>query len=632
MKNNINQRWSLDLAKELYNIPVWGETYFDINDKGHMVAKISTNKSIDLVEVAEQLRKQGLSQPVLIRFPQILKARLKQLKNAFTHANKVHQSDITHIPFYPIKVNQQHTVIETLLECRDEKIGLEVGSKTELLVALGMLHKSQGMLICNGYKDRAYLRLALHAQRMGIDVYIVCENITELALLHQESSSLRVEPKLGVRIRLNSVAKGKWQNSGGRHAKFGLAAADLITLMNRLKSWQCEQWLCMIHYHMGSQISDLYDYEIGLMEAMRIYQEFHTHGFHPNIVDIGGGLGVDYTSLGNSSFFSMAYSMQEYASTVINVISSFCAQKKLLVPKVFTENGRAITAHHAMLMTNILEEDKPPEEEVNAEPLMTKKIQLEELFPWGSDLTDSNKVSHELLDKSLDYLNQLFIHEEISIENRAWAEWSIHKLQMKVDQNEQIECENDTKYTDKYYCNFSVFQSMPDVWGLNQIFPIVPLARLHEYPSRKARLHDLTCDSDGQIDEYAIKGSIYDYIPLHELHSGESYLIGCFLIGAYQEVLGDIHNLFGDTHAVNVVLDENEQLKFSEIEIGDCVDELLARLHIDGKQIISQCQGRLKDRQMTRNDRDEIINEINNALFGYTYLDSIGRAAHRIKR
>ena len=632
MENIKNQSWSIDHAKELYNIPVWGETYFDVNNKGHIVANVTDSVSIDLVEVADQLRKQGISQPVLVRFPQILKARLNELRNAFSQANASSESEIMHIPFYPIKVNQQHTVIKTLLDDENENIGLEVGSKTELLVALGMLDISKGKLICNGYKDRAYIRIALNAQRMGVDVYIVCENISELSLLNQEASRLGVTPKLGVRIRLNSVAKGNWQNSGGRHAKFGLVAADLLTLMDRLKSWNCEQWLCMIHYHMGSQISDLQEYENGLKEALRVYEEFHLNGFTPSIIDIGGGLGVDYTSLRNSSFFSMAYSMQGYACTVIKVVDNFCEQKNILKPIIFTENGRAITAHHAMLMTNILEEDKPPEEIYKDGSFLKEEMHLQEIFPWGHEFGDKKTITQGLIDKSLEHLNYLFANEGISLEKRAWVEWSIHKFQVELENRANTQNEENSKYTDKYYCNFSVFQSMPDVWGLNQIFPIAPLARLEEFPERKARLHDLTCDSDGQIDKYAIKGAICDYIPLHELKTGEEYLVGYFLLGAYQEVLGDIHNLFGDTHAVNVIIDENERLQFSEIEVGDCVEELLASLHLDGQQILSQCRERLRNSNIAKNDRDEIINEINNALFGYTYLDSLGRAAHMIKR
>ncbi len=626
------QNWSLDCARELYNIPVWGETYFDINESGHMVANIPSLASIDLIEVSRKLNEQGLSQPVLLRFPQILKARLQELRNAFAYANDTSQSDIKHVPFYPIKVNQQHTVIKTLLDNEEGRVGLEVGSKTELLVALGMLDVTNGMLICNGYKDRAYIRIALYAQKMGINVYIVCENISELSVIKHESSALGVTPKLGVRIRLTSVAKGNWQNSGGRNAKFGLVSTDLLKLMNTLTSWKCKEWLCMVHYHMGSQISDLNEYAEGLNEAMRIYEEFHLHEFSPGIIDIGGGLGVDYTSLRDTSFFSMSYSMRDYACAVIKTIESFCKNKNLLKPVVFTENGRAITAHHAVLMTNVLEEDKPPEEVHHPDDFVNTEMTLETIFPWGNEFSSEETITQDLLNKSLEYLNNLFVNEGITLEKRAWVEWKIHNLQLELDHEADSTAQESSKYTDKYYCNFSVFQSMPDVWGLKQIFPIAPLARLDEPPNRKARLHDLTCDSDGQIDEYAVSGSINEYLPLHELKSGEEYLLGFFLVGAYQEVLGDIHNLFGDTHAVNVVVDENGRLQFTEIEIGDCVDELLSSLHLDGQQILAQCLDRLKMSRVSENDQDEIIKEINDALFGYTYLHSTGRPAHRIKR
>ena len=631
MNNKKNQNWSIESARALYNIPVWGETYFDVNEKGHMAAKINESVEIDLVEVGNKLREQGLSQPVLLRFPQILKGRLNELQNAFIQANDVYQSAIHHVPFYPIKVNQQHTVIETLLD-KEENIGLEVGSKTELLVALGMLHVTKGKLICNGYKDRAYIRIALYAQLMGVDVYIVCESISELAVLKEECKSVGVTPKLGVRIRLNSVAKGNWQNSGGKHAKFGLVAADLIQLMNVLDSWQCKDWLCMVHYHMGSQISDLQEYKNGLQEALRVYEEFHLHGFSPSIIDIGGGLGVDYTSLRNTSFFSMSYGMREYADTVISSINQFCDDSKILTPVVFTENGRALTAHHAVLITNVLEEERPPEEEYQSETLSSIKLSIDDLFPWGEDFNHKSTVTQELINQSLEYLNHLFVNEKISLEKRAYLEWKLHEIQLELDQSGEVVDKNTTKYTDKYYCNFSIFQSMPDVWGLNQIFPIAPLSKLDEQPNRIARLHDLTCDSDGQIDEYAVNGAICDHIPLHELNSDEEYLLGFFLVGAYQEVLGDIHNLFGDTHAVSVTMDESNNLQLDDIEIGDCVDELLSSLHIDGNQIITRCLDRLNSSKIPPTDRDGIIKEINNALFGYTYLDSLGRAAHRIKR
>ena len=632
MTKNNDPEWTLSLARELYNIPVWGETYFDVNEKGNLIAKLSDSMTIDLIDVSRKLREQGLSQPVLVRFPQLLRARVKELCDAFNHAIDSHQSHIKHVPFYPIKVNQQHTVVETILSCTDQNIGLEVGSKTELLAALGMLDTTGGMLICNGYKDRTYIRIALYAQIMGIKVYLVVENMSELFVIKEESQNLKITPNLGVRIRLNSVAKGNWQNSGGKHAKFGLCAADLLELMNTLKLWGCQDWLRMVHFHMGSQISILENYITGLKEALRIYAECHSHGCTPNIIDVGGGLGVDYSSMSDQSFFSMSYNMRDYAFAIIEVIHEFCELNQLEEPIVFTENGRAITAHHAMLMTNVLEVDSHIEKCPNEQKVKNSLIQLTNLMPQLNVSDYEKSITQYEIDGFQSHLNERFVAGQISLEQRAVAEKLIDNLQLGSDHYSLAKGDHGERSADKYYCNFSIFQSIPDVWGLKQIFPIMPLARLHERPDRVGRLHDLTCDSDGQIDEYAVNGGLQDFIPLHEIDSGQEYLLGFFLVGAYQEVLGDIHNLFGDTHAVNVEINQDGELAFSEIEVGDCVDELLSSLHLDGEQIITNCTARLNNTAILENDSNGIINEINDALFGYTYLDSIDRNAHRIKR
>ncbi len=634
MTNSDNPVWTLKRALEFYNIPVWSEGYFGVNDQGHMLAKPDKHTSIDLVKVSEEISRRALSLPVLVRFPQILQARVKELDNAFIQAINKAGCKLTHIPYYPIKVNQQRTVIEKILSSEIENIGLEVGSKTELLVALGLLDINQARLICNGYKDRAYIRIALYAQMMGIDVFIVIENLSELEIIKQESLAMDVTPKLGMRIRMNSVASGNWQNSGGRDAKFGLDARDILLCLNQLKQWNCGDWLHLVHFHMGSQISNLKEFTVGLSEAMLIYAEVISHGYKPSYIDVGGGLAVDYASKNDASYFSKAYSIEDYANTVVNTINDFCEKTNLPLPIVITENGRAITAHHAMLITNVLEVENHDYLDQSLRDISNGNQILHEL---GEKLVQSMKedkvIECQQVNEFEAALNDKFLSGEVDLQQRAWAEAILRRCSITSNLSDVNQSVDTSSGIDKYYCNFSIFQSMPDVWGLDQIFPIVPLMKLDQEPLMKTRLHDLTCDSDGQISQYALDGQLKDHLVLHELNSDHpEYLLGFFLLGAYQEVLGDIHNLFGDTHAVNVEQDEHGQLEFTELEIGDCINEMLNSIHLEGAQIIDCCQQRILQMGISSVPTSGMVDEIKNALFGYTYLDSIDRPAHRIKR
>ena len=634
MANSNNPGWTLKRAQEFYNIPVWSEGYFGVNDQGHMVAKPGKQTNIDLVKVSEEIRARDLSLPVLIRFPQILQARVEELDGAFIRAANKAGCELNHIPYYPVKVNQQRTVIEKILSSDVNNIGLEVGSKTELLVALGLLDIDQGKLICNGYKDRAYIRIAMYAQMMGIDVFIVVENLSELEIIKQESLAMNVTPKLGVRVRMNSVANGYWQNSGGRNAKFGLDARDILLCLSQLKQWGCQHWLHLVHFHMGSQISNLEEFKVGLCEALYIYSEVIARGFKPGYIDVGGGLAVDYAAKNDSSYFSKTYSMQDYADTVVNTVNHFCKSKELPLPTVVTENGRAITAHHAMLITNVLEVENHNYLDQSSNDSSHGNPELHELGEELVQLMSEKKVIEcQQVNAFETLLNDKFLSGEVNLEQRAWAEAILQRCSVTYNASGFCEGVDASSGIDKYYCNFSIFQSMPDVWGLGQIFPVVPLMKLNQEPTMKTRLHDLTCDSDGQISQYAMDGELKDHLLLHDLNRDhKEYLLGFFLLGAYQEVLGDIHNLFGDTHALNVEQDSQGELKFTELEIGDCVNEMLNSIHLEGKQIIDRCQQRLSQMGTSGVPISGAIDEIKNALFGYTYLDSIDRPAHRIKR
>jgi arginine decarboxylase len=390
---------------------------------------------------------------------------------------------------------------------------------------------------------------------------------------------------------------------------------------------------------MGSQISKLEDFTVGLLEAMQIYAAIISHGFNLDHIDVGGGLAVDYASQQDASYFSKTYSIQDYADTVVNTITNFCKSNRLEIPTVFTENGRALTAHHAMLMTNVIETDSQNHQlqEISSVQLADQTLAdiSEKLI---QSLTRNELISESLANSFATHLKDKFLAGEVNLEQRAWAEALLQQSYSALVKSKQINVDHNDDMSgavssmDKYYCNFSVFQSMPDVWGLEQVFPIVPLSRLDEAPSKQTRLHDLTCDSDGQISQYAVDGVMRDYLPLHEVSPKQEYLLGFFLLGAYQEVLGDIHNLFGDTHAINVEQGEQGQLQFTELEIGDCVNELLDSVHLDGEQIIKRCQDRLQSVSTRDIGTEQIFDEIKNALFGYTYLDSIDRPAHRIKR
>lgn len=591
-----------------------------------MVAKIDAQYEIDLVEVAHKLSAQGVSLPVLLRFPQILQARVKQLCAAFERAAANSGYPIQHTAFYPIKVNQQKSVVEHLLSSEVEKIGLEVGTKTELLAALGLMRASNGALICNGYKDRAYIRLALFAQDMGVELFLVIENYSELALIIEESQALNIKPILGVRVRLNTIAVGKWQNSGGHEAKFGLAAMDLLNLIGALKQQGWEQQLRVLHCHMGSQISNHQDFESGISELMSWYREFCQQGFSPDTVDIGGGLAVDYSSTNDTSYFSKAYDVDTYAHTVINVIGQYCKHEKLPFPHVVSENGRALTAHHAVLVTNV----------VDVESVTDKEQSLTNYKPTqqvDTRASDSAQVAHDIR-QQIEQLQKNGKHSDQAQQTilkqcaQQFAQQNIN-LQQRVELENYLSASSQERLSvDKYYVNLSVFQSLPDAWGLDQIFPIMPLAQLDEQPNQQAVLHDLTCDSDGQLKYYPYAGEVHRSLPVHAVRQ-QQYLMGFFLVGAYQEVLGDMHNLFGDTHAVNVSLTTDNEIQLSDFEVGDCVHELLSTIHIDASEVIENCRHKM---ELARNqDLTVRLAEVEAALHGYTYLDSMSRPAQRIK-
>lgn len=621
--------WTVADSKRVYNISNWGDGYFSINESGHItVTPIAGGPALDLFELATEAQAQGLSLPVLLRFVDILHDRVDRLSHAFQQAKirDAYQGDYTAV--YPIKVNQQRCVVDAIVNHGGERVGLEAGSKPELLIALAMSQRN-GVVVCNGYKDREYIRLALIGRHLGIRVYIVVDKPSELALIIEESKKLGVQPFLGVRLRLSSLGAGKWQNTGGEKSKFGLAAADLLELLEHLRTAQMLSCLSMLHFHLGSQIANIADVRCGLREAASYYAELHRLGCNINVVDVGGGLGVDYEGTRSRSFCSLNYSVQEYANNVVHAFNEVCQENSLPHPHLMTESGRAMTAHHAVLVTNVIDVEHSPSTYHYAPPGEESHALIKDLWRYYTELEQHSPVEvyHEAV-LALAEIRSLFSHGVVGLEERAVAEQLYftlcHRIRPRlsagVRAHRALLDELNEKLADKYLLNFSLFQSLPDVWAIEQVFPITPLHRLEQQPTRRGVVGDLTCDSDGRVDHYADENGIESTLPLHLFSPDENYLLGLFLVGAYQETLGDIHNLFGDTDSVNVVM-EGGSCRFVSAQRGDTVDDVLNAVKIDDKVLMQHYRRKIDKSTLNHDQRRLYMNELEAGLRGYTYLE-----------
>jgi arginine decarboxylase len=605
------QNWTIEDSAETYAIRLWGEGYFSINADGHVSVKPSSDKAVelDLFEIAHSLHDRSLSLPVLVRFTDILKDRVMRLQQAFRQACDKHHYQGRYTPVYPIKVNQQRQVVEGILAARN--IGLEAGSKPELLAIMAL--SNQGVVVCNGYKDRAYIRLALIGLKMGLDLYLVIEKPQELELIIEESARLNIRPQLGLRVRLSSISAGKWQNSGGEKSKFGLHAHEVLQLIKRLKEAGLLDTLNLMHFHMGSQIANIHDIKIALKEAGQFYVELHRLGAPVRVVDAGGGLGVDYDGSRSRRESSMNYSVDEYAQNIVRSFAEICAEKEVPQPDIITESGRAMTAHHAVLITNVTD--------------------IETVYSSDAELPDledrQNPVEHyHDAQFALAEARARFAQDKLSITDLADAEnryaLLCRQIQSRLNPSNQNEAailqELNEKLADKVFCNFSLFQSMPDIWGIDQIFPIMPIHRLNEQPNRRAVLQDLTCDSDGRIDQYIDGQNLEKTLPVHAIDKKQPYLIGFFMLGAYQEILGDMHNLFGDTHSINIELDENGY-HFYDFQEGEHVSDLLDYVHISSEELKNAYREKLAKSALSEQQRREYEEELIAGLTAYTYLE-----------
>ena len=634
--------WSIEDAKALYNVDGWGAGFIDIDTDGNVVVRpdpIRPERTLDLHELAMDLEEQGVALPVLLRFSDILQTRINQLSDRFESAIREFEYTGGYTTVYPIKVNQQRHVVEEIFEFgRKHQVGLECGSKPELQAVLGLTESTEHLIVCNGYKDEEFMRLALMGQRCGHRVFIVLEQLSELDVLLDAAADLGVTPMAGVRIKLKTEGSGRWAQSGGEKSKFGLSAAELVKLVDRLKERGQLEILKLIHFHLGSQITDIRYIKTGLSEITRFYVELRAMGVDVTHVDVGGGLGVDYDGTSSTSHASVNYTLQEYANDVIYTIAEVCRDQDIPMPHIISESGRALTAHHALLLLKVIDvesqaEHTVPELEENAQPLLLEMV--EDYKSLGKKRLPKRKVIEIFHDSSFDKerAQQLFTAGVMTLRERALAETiyfaTVNRVAQMVDEspNGYDDIAGDLRSTqvDRYFCNFSLFQSLPDSWAIDQLFPIMPIHRHNEKPARRGTLQDITCDSDGKIEKFIGGKSGQPSLPLHEFRDDEQYVLGVFLTGAYQEILGDLHNLFGDTNAVHVRLSDSGY-EITDLVHGDTVTEVLNYVQFRASDLLATFRRKVTAAtNLTRPESNTFIAEYVAGLEGYTYLE--GEAA-----
>ena len=620
--------WSLDQARRTYSIPHWSEGYVDLNTAGEITVSPcgGDGPSISLPQVVDQARAAGAKLPMLVRFPDILGDRLRKLQTAFAQAMSELEYPGGYTAVYPIKVNQHRSVAGTLSSHAGEGFGLEAGSKPELMAVLA-LSRPGGLIVCNGYKDREYIRLALIGRKLGLQTFIVIEKPSELALVMEEAKALDVQPGLGVRMRLASLGAGKWQNSGGDKAKFGLSPRQVLDLWKRLRDAGMGDCLSLLHFHMGSQISNVRDIAGGMREAARYFVELSKLGANVRYMDVGGGLGIDYEGTRSRSYYSINYGIKQYALNIVEPLMDACREHGLTPPRVVTECGRAMTAHHAVLVANVSEVEKAPEGRVPEahDDEATVVRHLREIHA-ELDARPPVELFHEAVHfhtegLSAYALGQIDLVQRARIDDLFYA--IAHGVRARLNVAEKnhraVLDELSERLVDKYFVNFSVFESTPDVWAIQQVFPIVPIERLHEAPDRRGVIADLTCDSDGRIDVYVENESLSSSLPVHALKPGESYRLGFFLVGAYQEILGDIHNLFGDTDAIEVRVEGSEH-RIVQQRRGDTTDVMLDYVGYDLATLRQSYRDRVAAAGLDAGLSDQLNAALETGLTGYTYL------------
>jgi arginine decarboxylase len=627
-------RWTVSDAADLYDVERWGKGYFSVGANGHLWVHPTKDpaRSIDLKELVDTLILRGISPPILLRFGEILKDRLGELSQAFTNAIREHNYQGSYALVYPIKVNQQRQVIEEVVRFgKPFNFGLEAGSKPELLAVLAVAD-NETPIICNGFKDDEYIEMVMLAKKIGRQIIPVVEKYTELDLILKHSARVGVRPVIGVRLKLASRGSGRWKSSGGYRSKFGLTVSEALRVLEQLKSQGMEDTLQLLHFHLGSQITNIRQVKAAVTEAARIYVELRRLGAGLNILDVGGGLGIDYDGSQTDFESSVNYTLQEYANDVVYHVQNICDEAGIPHPNIVSESGRAVAAYHSVLLFNVLGVSGAGDQEVQQELPAEAEQPLIDLLDTYRGLSTKNLLeSFHDAQQALDSALNLFSLGYLPLEQRSMAEnlfWAIsrriQRLVKDVDERPE-ELENlDALLSDTYFCNFSLFQSMPDSWAVKQLFPIMPIHRLNEAPSRHAVLGDISCDSDGKVDQFIDRRDVKRTLPLHPF-TGEPYFLGTFLVGAYQEILGDLHNLFGDTNAVHISLSESGEILLDTVVRGDTVQEVLDYVQFNARTLLDEfrrdVERAVREGKIGYEESGRLLRFYEEGLYGYTYLE-----------
>lgn len=629
------KKWTIEDSNELYNMSGWGTSYFGINEKGDVyVTPCKDDTQIDLHDVMDELSLRDITPPVLLRFPDILDNRIEKTWSCFKKASDEYGFTGESFIIYPIKVNQMQPVVEEIISHgRKFNLGLEAGSKPELHAVIAVQCQSDSLIICNGYKDQSYIELALLAQKMGKRIFIVVEKLNELEIIAKAAKKLNVRPNLGIRIKLASSGSGKWEESGGDASKFGLTSSELLQALEILDKKDMKDCLRLIHFHIGSQITKIRRIQTALREASQFYIQLHKMGYNVDFVDCGGGLGVDYDGTRSpNSESSVNYSIQEYVNDCIYTFVEAANRNGMQHPNIITESGRSLSAHHSVLVIDVLETASLPEMDEEFEPNENSHPLVKDLYDIWDNLNPRTMLedwhdAEQIRDEALD----LFSHGIVDLQTRAEIErmyWSvcreINSLAKSLKHTPEELKNLDKILADKYFCNFSLFQSLPDAWAVDQLFPIVPLQRLNERPTRSATLQDITCDSDGKITNFVTNRNISHILPVHTLRKNEPYYLGVFLVGAYQEILGDMHNLFGDTNAAHITVKDGHY-HIDQIFDGETVEEVLNYVQYNPKKLVRQLEvwvtKSVKQGKISLEEGKEFLSNYRSGLYGYTYLE-----------
>ena len=630
-------RWSVADSVDLYSIEKWSSGYFAVNSEGNIIVtpRGKDRGSADLKALVDELQKRGIQLPLLLRFSDILRSRIELLNNAFAQAISDMSYQGAYRGVYPIKVNQSRVVVEEIVEVGKQfHYGLEAGSKPELLAVMALHQDEQALVVCNGYKDEEYIRTALLASKLGPTVVIVAEKPTEIDHIHKVAATLGVKPSIGIRARLSARGSGKWQQSGGDRSKFGLSAAEMLEAVDKLRGWGELDCLKLLHFHLGSQISNIRSIQNALREAGRFYVEMVKLGCGGiKYLDVGGGLGVDYDGSQTNFASSMNYSVQEYANDVVFEIQQVCQEAGVPHPDIVSESGRAVSAYHSVLIVDVLEVSAAVDYAAPSAVPADAPVLVKNLFDTFQHVSPKNLLeSYHDAAQYRDQALQLFNLGHLSLESRVRCDqlyWAIskkilgflHDVKEVPEDLEHLE----RNLSDTYFLNFSMFQSLPDHWAIDQLFPILPIHRLNEKPSRRGVLADITCDSDGKIDSFIDPRDVKKVLELHPMQNGDGYYLGIFLVGAYQEILGDLHNLFGDTNCVHVSIDENGLYTIEEVFPGDTVTDVLQYVNYSAsglmKKLRQNVEIALRKGLMSLEESKQLIDSYQTGLTGYTYLE-----------